>query len=340
MNILFFHRGNDHTGSTRALANLIETDFPGVQVEVVTVDEHHKGFLTGLKNVRIRKVSYPLFRGKRVKGLSYLISNIHMFWIALVRGFKFDTFYINTINPYPAVLAGRLLGKEIIYHVHEKFIDNGAEHRILEYIFNHTRAKRIFVSKYVMDQYPATGDTAVVKYNKLPASFMKNVDIRSQPGPGKNILMISSLSVAKGVLNFVKLAKMMQEFKFKMILSASPAEIESFFGDIPANLSIIPAQSNIHPYLKETDLLLSMTMPSVCIETFGLTIIEAMVYGIPAVVPNVGGPVEIVTDGYNGFCVDVEDSKAVETAIRKIMDEKNYMLFSQHALERSKMFIS
>jgi glycosyltransferase involved in cell wall biosynthesis len=340
MSTLFFHRANDYTGSTRALATVIETEYGTKDVYIVTTDVNRAGFLTSLSNVTIKKVCYPTIKGERIKVLSYLVSTFHTFWIALTFGFRFDTFYINTINPYQAALVGRFLKKNIIYHVHEKLIDNGREQRFLERIFNGTQAKRFYVSNYVMGQYPGTSNS-FVKYNKLPGSFLSLVTpTRIEERKRCNIIMISALSVAKGVFNFIALANLLPQYSFTLIVNANEDEIRSFVKiDSPSNLLLIPAQSNIHPFLKEADLILNLTIPSLAIETFGLTIIEAMAYGIPAIVPNVGGPPELVVDGYNGYCVDVTKIEEVSAKIKEILTTPTYTSMATHAMERVKLFI-
>ncbi|HKP29721.1 MAG TPA: glycosyltransferase family 4 protein [Gemmatimonadales bacterium] len=50
---------------------------------------------------------------------------------------------------------------------------------------------------------------------------------------------------------------------------------------------------------------------SILPEPFGLVITEAMALGIPVVAANAGGPVEIITDGVDGFLVDPCDAAAV-----------------------------
>jgi glycosyltransferase involved in cell wall biosynthesis len=50
---------------------------------------------------------------------------------------------------------------------------------------------------------------------------------------------------------------------------------------------------------------------SVLPEPFGLVITEAMALGIPVIAANAGGPVEIITDGVDGFLVDPRDAAAV-----------------------------
>ena len=55
-----------------------------------------------------------------------------------------------------------------------------------------------------------------------------------------------------------------------------------------------------------------------------MTILEAMPYGIPAVVPNVGGPLELIENGYNGYSVDVRDTESLVYHIKLALDKDNY----------------
>ena len=61
-----------------------------------------------------------------------------------------------------------------------------------------------------------------------------------------------------------------------------------------------------------------------CVETFGMTILEAMPYGIPAIVPNVGGPLELVQHGYNGYCVDVRNLEELRYYLSLALERDNY----------------
>ena len=338
---IFFHRSNDYTGSTRVLANIIEAEYSNQKIIVVAVNQNDLGFLSELNNVKIRNVWYPLVNGKRIRYLSYIASRIHLFFIALIFGFRFETFYINTITPYPAVLAGWLLNKKIIYHVHEKFLGRSGEVKLMEYVFDHTRATRIFVSEYVKNQYSNVTCPVIIKYNKLSKSFVN--DVKITPFERRrlcNILMISSLSVSKGVFQYVELAKAMPEYNFTLILSASIEEVSSFSKSHSSdNLLVVSAQSNIHPFLQQSDLLLNLSNPMLCVETFGLTIVEAMVYGIPAIVPNIGGPIELIANGYNGYCVDVTDLQMLRQKIIECCSESNYFRMATNSFERVKLFI-
>ncbi len=339
--MIFFHRANDYTGSTRALASLIELEHSDESLVIVTIDNNGGGFLSTLTNVTIKKIYFPVFNKKKIKYISYVISNIHLFFISITLGYRFDIFYVNTIVPYPAVIAGRLMRKNIIYHIHEKFIDNSFGKGIMEFVFNNVKSKRIFVSNYVFNQYPISKNNYIIKYNSLPLSFIDGVHtIPFNSRTLKNILMISSLSEAKGVNTFVKLASEMPEFNFTLIVSASQKEIASYFGfTTNNNLKILQSQSNIHPFLKKSDLILNLSKPSMCIETFGLTILEAMIYGMPAIVPDIGGPLELVKDGYNGYCIDVTNLNEIISKVKSALVKENYKILSENAFKQVKRFI-
>lgn len=57
------------------------------------------------------------------------------------------------------------------------------------------------------------------------------------------------------------------------------------------------------------------------IEPFGLAIIEAASCGLPVVATDSGGPREIITNGEDGFLVNVGDPKEMQAAIRKLLQD-------------------
>ena len=151
--------------------------------------------------------------------------------------------------------------------------------------------------------------------------------------------MIASLTRAKGVWSFLEVAKVLPQYYFNLILSAETDEICRFFGnDIPNNVKLYPTQSDIHPFLEKTDLILNLSIPFWGVETFGMTILEAMPYGIPAIAPNVGGPTELIENGYNGYCVDVTNVKEIVKAINNVLDAKNYDIMCSNTLRQFDKF--
>lgn len=338
---IFFHNNNDFTGSTRVLANLIENEYAKQYVTVVSMNKD-EGFLSSLANVRIISICYPLFKNKKIPYFSGLIFRLHAFFIAFVYGWNYDIFYINTIKPFYAAIVGVIYRKKIIYHIHEKYVTNSFNIKLIEFVFNHVSSKRIFVSNYLKNQYPIRKKCeSVVIYNSLSISFVSKIKLVPIEQRNRNvIIMISSLQKAKGVFTYIDVAKKMSHCKFLLVLSADICAIRNFFNrDIPSNIELIPSQNDIHPYLRMSDLMMNLSIPSLWVETFGMTILEAMAYGIPSIVPNVGGPIELIKDGYNGFCVDVSNVDQIVHYVEKALEEKVYRCLALNSLERLKLFV-
>jgi glycosyltransferase involved in cell wall biosynthesis len=55
-------------------------------------------------------------------------------------------------------------------------------------------------------------------------------------------------------------------------------------------------------------------------ESFGLTIVEAMVRGVPVVATRCGGPEELIADGETGFLVPVGDTEAMADRIAVLLE--------------------
>lgn len=68
--------------------------------------------------------------------------------------------------------------------------------------------------------------------------------------------------------------------------------------------------------------------PSIWQEVFGISIVEAMAYGIPCISNPVGGILEIIQDGKNGFTTEGTDSASLARTITRL-----YERYQQGALE-------
>jgi len=86
---------------------------------------------------------------------------------------------------------------------------------------------------------------------------------------------------------------------------------------------------------EKADIFVSPTLK----EGFGLTVLEAMSYGLPVIASNVGAIPELVEDGVNGLLVEPEDPKMLSKAIREILEKPTFRkLFQNSAKERSAQF--
>ncbi|GHU62521.1 hypothetical protein FACS1894160_0130 [Bacteroidia bacterium] len=240
-------------------------------------------------------------------------------------------------------MACWLTKKDFVYHVHENMQQQKPIYRIFRSVYKLCNKKSIFVSNYLRGTALNCKDGIVV-YNSLNENFVKgakNYRLKMIGAQKINILMVASLRRFKGVYEFAELAKRMPQYFFELVVNASEKEVSRFINEMGSieNLKVYSAQKNLHPFYQRAKLLLQLSHPASCIETFGLTILEAMAYGIPAIVPNVGGPTELVDDGISGYTVNPLDIETVKQKIQKLMTDDNfYQQASEKAFEKSKKF--
>ena len=340
--IIFFHNNNDYTGSTRVLADVIAAEYADQKVPVVAYRNGNRGFLLQLPNVKIISYWHPKWYGEDIPFVTAQVVRLQVTLIALLIGWRYQTFYINTVVPFQAALVARLYHKRVIYHVHEKFVQRSGAIPLMEWVFKHTKAHRIFVSRYTKEQYPDNPScTWEIKLNRLNMNYLSKVHVKPvRERKRDTVLMIASLSKLKGIFNFLDIAALLPAYRFRLMLSSDMSSIRNFIGDhpVPSNVELIPAQSDIHPYLYDADLLMNLSIPSLWVETFGMTILEAMAYGIPAIVPNVGGPTELIMNGYNGYCTDVTDIHLIASLIEKALQPEEYDCLVKNALVQFERF--
>ena len=80
---------------------------------------------------------------------------------------------------------------------------------------------------------------------------------------------------------------------------------------------------SLHGFTPNTTLLVAnasvLVVPSQAYESFGLTIIEAMAFGIPVVTTNVGGMPEVLADSHAGYVCSKNDPISFADAIKNIL---------------------
>lgn len=89
--------------------------------------------------------------------------------------------------------------------------------------------------------------------------------------------------------------------------------------NLKSNVKMTGFVNNVESYLKKSDIFISSSTD----ESFGLSIVEAMLTGIPVVASAVGGVPEIITDGVTGFLYsDPFDYIELSKKITRIIDNK------------------
>lgn len=302
--IIAVHLLNDFSGSPFVLRQSLEALVKkGYVVELLTATPGEAGFLSEIEGVTTSPVFYKWSPNKWMTLLLFLYSQLYLFCKVLFKARRSDIVYVNSLLPFGAAMGAWIKGAKVLYHIHEVSIKPALLKKFLLTIAGFTASKGIFVSKDLQLRTRFKGKSVVV-YNSLPSSFIQEaMTAKRKTNTEFSVLMICSLKKYKGVDEFVEIARRLPRFKFTLVLNASLADIETYFMEatIPTNLELVPSQKNVHPFYQNADVVVNLSRPDEWVETFGMTILEAMYYGKPVIVPPVGGVIELVTPGREGY---------------------------------------
>ncbi len=343
MRVYAFHLLNDYSGSPKVLGQLCRAWVIN-DVEVhLTSSFSRKGFLSDIEGVRYHNAWYRFYSNKLLRLFALTFSQLVVMIKFLFILKREDIVYVNTVLPFGAALAGKLVRCRVVYHLHETIVNPPILKKFLFGIIAKSADDLIFVSKYVADNVNITSSARrFILYNAIEDTFVERArQLGRKDVVERNILMVCSLKVYKGVLQFMELAKLNQEFKFRLVLNSSREEIDSFFeeGSIPSNVEVFDTQTELSGFYHWADLLLNLSRPDGWIETFGLTVIEAMAYGIPSIVPPVGGIAELIDDGVNGYKVDSREIPKLDLTLKSAFSsETHYRHLAQNAFERVQLY--
>ena len=97
-------------------------------------------------------------------------------------------------------------------------------------------------------------------------------------------------------------------------------------------------QKDVIPFLKQADI---FVYPSVCQEVFGISIVEAMAFGIPCISNNIGGIPEIIENEKSWFICESTTCKELERKLDEVLKRiKNNKIIniSEKAKERAAQY--
>ena len=343
--IVFFHLFNDYSKSSKVLKMVLD----GVIRRVYKTDlvTSKGGVLDGVSPLfRVGRFSYPyrFFDHSTLTALNYCAVQIYTFFLSFRWMFKRNVvFYINTLLPVGPALAGRMMGKRVIYHYHENAAVKGLFYRILAFFMQHLAHEIICVSAYQAHLLHRKKQIAVVP-NAVNHQFLSKLHYFPEEAfRRQRVLMLGSLKLYKGPIEFIQLAQRLPQFSFELVVNDTQEHIDEFISEkhieVPQNLTLFARQNDVAPFYNRASLVLNLSNQELFIETFGLTALEAMSAGLPVIVPPVGGIAEMVEDGVNGYKMEVQHLDEISDRILEILTNKNlYLNLSRNALKVSCSF--
>lgn len=346
--IVFVHLLNDSSGSPRVLKSVISSLQNTETKMLLYIGSDGSGVLSETE-IQVRKFWYRRSRIKLLTLFSYVISQLSLFF-RLITAKDIDRralIYVNTMLPFGAALYGWLSGRKVIFHVHETSITPELFKRFLVGIVRLTSSLNIYVSDTHRTLLPMPGTPYRRIYNCIDSAILKVAESTTY-APRRNgafvVMLIASLRDYKGLPEYLELARSLEmspDIQFELLVNDEQLEVNRYFEglSVPRNIFISSRVNDPTPFYKKASLLLNLSRVDMWVETFGLTILEAMAFGVPVIAPPVGGPVEIVRNGVEGYIVDSRNSDELLQHINKLrMSEDLCMSMSFAARARARQF--
>ncbi|WP_426492732.1 glycosyltransferase [Hymenobacter sp. 102] len=305
--IIAVHLLNDRSGSPlvlrQALAALHQA---GHHLELLTATPGPAGHLSHLPGVCTHALPYQWSASAWRTLLRFGWVQLVVFWKVLRLARPGSVVYVNSLLPFGAALAGRCRGARVVYHVHEVSIRPALLRRLLCAVVNRTAHEAMFVSEYVRETLKLRVRRQRVIYNALSPAFVRQAAQAPPATAPFTVLMACSLKDYKGVPEFYALAAALPDMRFDLVLNADTPTVQAYrlAHPAPANLALFSTTGNMHPFYQRAAVVLNLSRPDEWVETFGMTVLEALSYGRPVVVPPVGGVAEVNVVGQTGFALD------------------------------------
>ena len=348
--IVFAHLLNDRSGSPKVLASTIACFQASGREVRLFVGSEGAGCLNdvGVTTTRYwyRRTPYRFFT------LATYLASQFLLLLRLHRTPDIDRsalIYVNTLLPVGASLYGWMTGRPVVYHLHEVSVSPVAFKWFLVFIARLTARRLIYVSDFHRRNLPISFVSAKTVYNALDETFM--VRAGGEPYQHRhddyfNVLMLASLRNYKGIPEFLALAGRLAtrtDIRFNLVLNDDTAAVERYFQEtlLSSNVTVYPRTDNTKVHYAKASLVLNLSRPDLYVETFGMTLLEAMAFGIPVIAPTVGGPLELVSDGQEGFLIDCRNGEELVAKVLQLADDEALCLnLSGRARQRAAHFTS
>ena len=340
--IIFCHLLNDNSGSPVVLREAIHALGPHLDGSFLLVGSQGRGQLD-IADVPIRRYWYRRSNRRIITLLTYAASQFFLYR-ALSRATipEGSLIYVNTLLPFGAALWGWRNRRPVLYHVHEISITPSFFRWILVKIVELTARHVFYVSEDHRMRLEIRGVPSTILYNPIDPEIARR-GFATPYAPRRagyfEVLMLASPRNYKGVPEYLDLARRLSwrdDIRFTLVLNAEPPEIEAYLSQycLSGNVLVHHRTDAPEEFYAKANVLLNLSRVDMWLETFGLTIVEGMAFGLPAIAPPVGGPSEIITHGQEGFLVDSRDSAALDQHLLALADDPNTTLAMSAAARR------
>ena len=349
---IFLHLLNDFSGSPRIINEKIRC-YQKLGLACFVVTNSSSGFIS-LDAVEHKLIPYAKHSNKIAWAFNLFLWHLRAFFFILGKAGKGDTVHCNTMLTAPHLFAARLKGARAVAHLMEIRVSPAVHKNLMLFFVKRYADKVIYLSRYVKQElggilrnspdhitYPCIDPDILAAARHALSSARPEIDRLTTRHSEFTVCLICSLIWHKGFREFVQLAWLCPEFRFELIINGTAENFHQQIPqqELPSNLVVRFNVKQISVILQNVDLLVSLTKREGWIETFGLTLIEAMAFSLPVIAPGVGAPTEFIVNKGNGYLVDESDLPNIARIIRQLQGSASlYQQLAASALETSERF--
>lgn len=327
------HQGFELYGSDRCFIETVRTiraAYPGARIDVVL--PRGGPIVAALESIDCRIVIEPLWILRRRNLARLATLGLMALPVAVARALRrireSDLVYVNTTVVADYLIAARLCPGRTIVHVHE--IPEGAVLKVLRGLIRWSGANVVFNSRATEAAYAMPASVAArVVYNGIAGPARPNGQDYDGSRPLR-LLMLGRISRIKGQDELVEalasLPRAVRE-KIELRIVGSAFEDAAREGALAARIreAGLSAQVSMQPFVADPSDLYRwadvVAMPSQMPESLGRVAIEALSYGVPALVTGLGGLGEVVADGVTGWVVPAGSCRPIAETLARIVTE-------------------
>lgn len=340
--IMFLHTGAELYGADKILMLLSAGISSNAFVPVVVLPEDGplRDKLEAM-GVRVKIMPYPIIRRKyfNMKGIiSYVkeyrrvIPNLQAF----AELEKIDIIHNNTMAVLEGITLRKKLGIPLVVHVHEIIQQPKVVAFFLYNIFCHSADIVVAVSRATSDNIRkfllGRMDNVVVIHNGIEIPKIQKADqsaLRKKlgfPEDKKVIALIGRVNAFKGQPDFVEMMTNLGEKDFHGIIVGNAFSGQEWrIADLENQIKTTGQAKKITYYKFRNDIqeimqaMDALIVPSIKPDPFPTVALEAFSVSKPVIAYKCGGVEEMISDGENGFLVDVHDTSGMASRVKQCL---------------------
>ena len=332
-NVLFVHSSSELYGSDRSLLNIVKNldknefnIFVLLPCQGPLVEEMRK-----LENITVEIYEVAVLRRKNLSirgGVEYLKKLIQStaFIKKYIKRNNIDIVDTNTAVVFPGAIAAKHCGIKSVWHIRE-IIKNNLENNVISLMMNRYADLIVANSKSTEAALKVKKEKIRVVYNAV-----EDCAAISMKHEGLVVGMAGRINRWKGQKLFVDMAEIVHHRYPNVIFEIAgeayvgeeylKVELQQYIHEkqLDNHVKLLGQVNNMKEFYEGLDV---FVLPSIQPEPFGLVIIEAMEYEVPVVATNHGGPVEIVTDGEDGYLVDYTSANQMAEKVETLLSDES-----------------